>query len=71
MYQENTVSRTSEQQKTGEHLCTEIDRLAFHTLAISAGIVGAWTLARIAGALFVGGGPMALARGWWQAVTGM
>ena len=71
MMQENTVRRLKEQVNEGAAVGAEIDRLAFQTLAVAAGIVGAWTLARIAGALFVSGGPLALVQAWWQAVTGM
>ena len=71
MMQENTARRLKEQVNQGAEVSAEIDRLAFQTLAVAAGIVGAWTLARIAGALFVSGTPLALARSWWQAVTGM
>ena len=60
MLKEDTAAQYSETTGAQADLGAEINRLAMSTLAIEAGLVGAWTVARIAGALFFSGGPVAL-----------
>jgi hypothetical protein len=71
MLNESTaIQNQIETQEAQECIGAEIDKLAMMTVVIAAGLVGAWTLARIGSALYMSGGPVELFKSWLGAVTG-
>ncbi len=49
----------------------EVSRGAIRALTIAGGLVALWVAACIVGGIVVSGGPIALVKGWFAAVTGM
>jgi hypothetical protein len=69
-----TKTRTKVQVKAGEHSQAGLDSLSQGSLAVMGGIsalIGIWAAACFVGALITGGGPLAMATGWFSAITGM
>lgn len=67
-----TKTRTKVQVKADEQV--GIDSLSKGSLAVMGGIsalIGIWAAACFVGALITGGGPLAMATGWFSAITGM
>jgi len=71
MLNESTATQGQVEDTEGQVcLGEEVDRLAMASLFITAGLVGAWTLARIGSAMYASGGPLALVQSWLTAVSG-
>jgi hypothetical protein len=49
----------------------EVSKGTLTGMGVVAGIIGIWALACFIGAMISSGGPIALARGWIAAVTGI
>lgn len=49
----------------------EVDKVIIGSIAAFAGLVGLWSLACLASAMFQAGGPLQLVGGWFKAVSGM
>lgn len=67
-----TKTRTETQAKTDEQV--GLDSLSKGSLAVMGGVsalIGLWAAACFVGALITGGGPLAMARSWFSAITGM
>ena len=69
MTKQQTKATTLEGTKTS--VSTEIDKVVIGSIAAFAGVVGLWSIACLASAMFQAGGPLQLAGGWLKAVTGM
>ncbi len=52
------------------HANTEVNKAAITTLAIAAGLVGAWVITAFVGGILASGGVMPLVSNWIQAVFG-
>ncbi len=64
-------SKTTVGQDTKTSVSTEIDKVIIGSIAAFAGVVGLWSIACLASAMFQAGGPLGLAAGWFKAVSGM
>ncbi len=69
MSKEQTQSTVQQDTKTS--VSTEVDKIIIGSIAAFAGLVGIWSIACIASAMFQAGGPLQLAGGWFKAVSGM
>lgn len=73
--QETVLSKQKEkssvQSSSKTSVSTEIDKIVIGSIAAFAGVVGLWSLACLASAMFQAGGPLQLAGGWFKAVSGM
>jgi hypothetical protein len=49
----------------------EVSKNAIVGIGVISGIIGIWALACFVGGMISSGGPIALAKGWFAAVTGM
>lgn len=68
----NAVTKT--RQQTGVASRTSESAVSKGAIAAMTGlsaIVGLWAAASFVGAMITSGGPLALVRGWFQAVTGL
>ena len=50
---------------------TNVSKGALATLGIASGLVGLWAVACFVSAMMTSGGPIALARAWVSAITGV
>ncbi|MEW6593873.1 MAG: hypothetical protein AB1413_03270 [Thermodesulfobacteriota bacterium] len=50
---------------------TDVSRGALATLGVASSLVGLWAVACFVGGMIASGGPIALARAWVTAVTGV
>ena len=53
---------------------TNLDQISRGSLAVMGGLsalIGLWAVACFVGAMITGGGPLAVAASWFQAVAGM
>ena len=64
-------SESTVQEDTRTTVSTEVDKVIIGSIAAFAGIVGLWSLACLASAMFQAGGPLQLVGGWFKAVSGM
>ena len=64
-------TKSTVQQDTKTSVSTEVDKVIIGSIAAFAGLVGLWSIACLASAMFQAGGPLALAGGWFKAVSGM
>ncbi len=64
-------SIVKENQKTSVDTQAEVTRGAIISMSTAGVVIGLWSLACIAGAMMEAGGPFALVRAWFSAVTGM
>lgn len=62
-------TRTRETASTSKTLTSQQAKLA--ALSAAPAMIGLWSAACLLGAMMASGGPFALARCWFQAVTGM
>ena len=68
------LTKNREQVRTQETSQTGLDTISRGTIAAMGGVsalVGIWAAACFVGALFSVGGPLELAKSWFQAITGM
>jgi len=49
---------------------TEVNKVAIGTLAVAAGLVGAWVITAFVGGLMASGGVAPMVTNWIQAVSG-
>ena len=61
-------TRTKATEKVNVH--TEVNKVAVGTLAVAAGLVGAWVLTAFVGGLMASGGVAPMVTNWIQAVFG-
>jgi hypothetical protein len=64
-------SKTTVEQGTKTTVSTEVDKIIIGSIAAFAGLVGLWSVACLASAMFQAGGPLGLAAGWFKAISGM
>jgi len=63
--------KTTVGQDSKTSVSTEVDKIVIGSIAAFAGVVGLWSIACLASAMFQAGGPLGLATGWFKAVSGM
>ncbi len=68
---EKAKTRTGTKVSERELVQAEVSRGATRALAIAGGLVALWVAACLVGGIVVSGGPVALVKGWFAAVTGM
>ncbi len=68
---EKRESRTSTATSSRQLVQAEVSRGAIRALTVAGGLVALWVAACIVGGIIVSGGPVALVKGWFAAVTGM
>jgi hypothetical protein len=66
-----TKQKSSTKTSSKTSVSTEIDKVVIGSIAAFAGVVGLWSLACLASAMFQAGGPLQLAGGWFRAISGM
>ena len=59
------------QENSRTSVSTEIDKVIIGGIAAFAGVVGLWSIACLASAMFQSGGPLQLVGSWFKAVSGM
>lgn len=64
-------SQAGIQENTQTTVSTEIDKVIIGSIAAFAGIVGLWSIACLASAMFQAGGPLQLVAGYFKALAGM
>ena len=64
-------TKSTVQQDTKTTVSTEVDKVIIGSIAAFAGVVGLWSIACLASAMFQAGGPLALVGSWFKAVSGM
>ena len=73
--QETTLTKqqtkATDGQATKTSVSTEIDKIIIGGIAAFAGVIGLWSIACLASAMFQTGGPVGLAVGWFKAISGM
>ncbi len=73
--QETTLAKQQTQTAAGQttkaSVSTEVDKIIIGSIAAFAGVVGLWSIACLASAMFQSGGPLGLAVGWFKAISGM
>ncbi len=52
------------------NVTTEVNKVAIGTLAVAAGLVGAWVITAFVGGLLASGGVIPMVSAWVQAVFG-
>jgi hypothetical protein len=68
-----SMTKTKQQAGTRENTQAGLDTLSIGSIAVMGGIsalIGLWALASLVSAM-VSSGPLALAMGWFQAVSGL
>ena len=68
---EDVKIRTKTSVNTSELVQAEMSKGAIRSLNIAGLLVGLWAAACIVGGMIAIGGPIALVRGWFSAVTGL
>ena len=58
-------------EDTTTNVSTEVDKVVIGSIAAFAGLVGIWSVACLASAMIQNGGPLALIKGWFSAISGM
>jgi len=66
----NTAVKVRTRQAEKVNVEAEISKAAIGTLALSAGLVGAWVITAFVGGIIASGGVMPLISNWMQAVIG-
>lgn len=64
-------TKTTVQENSKTTVSKEVDKVIIGSIAAFAGLVGLWSLACLASAMFQAGGPLQLVGGWFKAVSGM
>lgn len=64
-------SRVTTQETSQTTVSAEIDKVIIGSIAAFAGLIGIWSVACLASAMFQAGGPLGLIAGWFRAVSGM
>lgn len=62
---------TAAQENSRTNVSTEVDKVVIGTIAAFAGLVGIWSIACLVSAMIQYGGPLAVIKGWFSAVSGM
>ncbi len=68
---EKVQTRTGTKASSSDLVQAEVSRGAIRALTIAAALVALWVVACIIGGVVVSGGPVALVKGWFSAVTGL
>ena len=66
--------KTRTQTAVNESTQAGLDAVAKGSIMAMGGVsalIGLWAMASFVGAMITGGGPLAVVRGWFQAITGM
>ena len=66
-----TAATTRTRVQSTVNTQAEVSRGALVSMAAAGAIVGLWAFASLASAMVMTGGPIALARAWFGAVTGI
>ncbi|MBU1140402.1 MAG: hypothetical protein KKD01_13670 [Proteobacteria bacterium] len=64
-------TKTTVHEDSTSTVSHEVDKVIIGSIAAFAGVVGLWSLACLASAMFQAGGPLQLVGGWFKAVSGM
>ena len=64
-------TKTTVQQNTKTTVSAEVDKDVIGSIAAFAGLVGLWSVACLASAMFQAGGPLQLIGSWFKVVSGM
>jgi len=64
-------SQVRTQDKSQTTVSSEVDKVIIGSIAACAGLIGIWSVACLASAMFQAGGPLQLIGGWFRAVSGM
>lgn len=67
----NTAAKTRTNTKTSVDTRAEVSRGAMITINTAGAVIGFWALASLVGGMVAAGGPFALVRSWFSAITGM
>ncbi len=67
----NTIAKTRTGAKTNVAVEAEVSRGTLITLGVAGAVVGIWSFASLAAGMIAAGGPIALVKAWFSAVTGM
>ncbi|MCF6186915.1 MAG: hypothetical protein L3J49_05480 [Desulfobulbaceae bacterium] len=67
----NTIAKTRTNPKTAVDTRTEVSRGAMISINTAGAVIGLWSLASLVGGMVATGGPFALAKAWFSAITGM
>jgi hypothetical protein len=68
------LTKTRQRAGTAENTQTGLDTVSIGSIAVMGGIsalIGLWALASLVSAMVSSGGPLALAMGWFQAISGL
>ncbi len=65
----HTAAKTT--TRTNVDTRTEVSRGALVSVTAAGAVVGLWAFASLASAMVMTGGPVALAKAWFSAVSGM
>lgn len=68
---EHIKTRAKRSINTSELVQVEMSKGAIRSLNIAGVLVSLWVAACIVGGMIVSGGPIALVKGWFSAVTGL
>lgn len=63
--------RSMVQETTNTTVATELDKVVVGSVVAFTGVIGLWAAACLVSAMYQAGGPLQLAMGWFQAVSGM
>ena len=68
-----TTARTKTRTKTTAHanVAQEVSKGTIAAMSAVPGLIGIWAVACFVGGLINAGGPLGLAKSWFQAITGM
>jgi len=64
-------SQVKVQDKSKTTVSAEVDKVIIGSIAAFTGIVGLWSVACLASAMFQAGGPLQLVAGYFRALAGM
>ncbi len=67
----NTTAKTRTNTKTSVDTRAEVSRGAMISINTAGAVIGLWSLASLVGGMVAAGGPFALAKAWFSAVSGM
>ena len=70
MTKSNTAVKVKTRQAENANVKTEVNKAAVITLAVAAGIVGAWVITAFVAGIMASGGVAPMVSNWVQAVFG-
>ena len=67
----NSTAKTRTTAKSSVDTRAEVATGAMVSIKIAGAVIGLWSLASLVGGMISAGGPVALVKAWFSAVTGM